>query len=128
MKVCVKLNEFNPSLLCQDWCSEELAIQMGYKIVDVDDKYSDCTFDDFDENLDFSISKYNSRVAREKEEKDVFDYENLVVSLIRKKYTINQELAILRQQNSKPQEYEEYFNYVEECKLQAKASVDSIEF
>ena len=128
MRICVKDNEFNPTLLYQNWCSEELAIQMGYKVVDVEDKYSDCTLDDFDENLDFSISKYNSRIAREKEEKDVFDYENLVVSLIRKKYTINQELAILRQQNSKPQEYEEYFNYVEECKLQAKASVDSIEF
>ena len=128
MRICVKDNEFNPTLLYQNWCSEELAIQMGYKVVDVEDKYSDCTFDDFDENLDFSISKYNSRIAREKEEKYVFDYENLVVSLIRKKYTINQELAILRQQNYKPQEYEEYFNYVEECKLQAKASVDSIEF
>ena len=128
MRICVKDNEFNPTLLYQNWCSEELAIQMGYKVVDVEDKYSDCTFDDFDENLDFSISKYNSRIAREKEEKYVFDYENLVVSLIRKKYTINQELAILRQQNSKPKEYEEYFNYVEECKLQAKASVDSIEF
>ena len=128
MKICVKDNEFNPTLLYQNWCNEELAIQMGYKIVDVEDKYCDCTFDDFDENLNFSISKYNERIAREKEEKQTFDYQNLVVSLIRKKYSINQELAILRQQNSKPQEYEEYFDYVEECKLQAKSSVYGSEF
>ena len=128
MKICVKDNEFNPTLLYQNWCNEELAIQMGYKIVDVEDKYCDCTFDDFDENLNFSISKYNERIAREKEEKQTFDYANLVVSLIRKKYSINQELAILRQQNSKPQEYEEYFDYVEECKLQAKSSVYGSEF
>lgn len=128
MKICVKDNEFNPTLLYQNWCNEELAIQMGYKVVDVEDKYRDCTFDDFDENLNFSISKYNARIAREQEEKQTFDYENLVVSLIRKKYSINQELAILRQQNSKPQEYEEYFDYVEECKLQAKSSVYGSEF
>lgn len=128
MKICVKDNEFNPTLLYQNWCNEELAIQMGYKIVDVEDKYCDCTFEDFDENLNFSISKYNERIAREQEEKQTFDYENLVVSLIRKKYSINQELAILRQQNSKPQEYEEYFDYVEECKLQAKSSVYGSEF
>ena len=128
MKICVKDNEFNPTLLYQNWCNEELAIQMGYKIVDVEDKYRDCTFDDFDENLNFSISKYNARIAREKEEKQTLDYQNLVVSLIRKKYSINQELAILRQQNSKPQEYEEYFDYVEECKLQAKSSVYGSEF
>ena len=128
MKICVKDNEFNPTLLYQNWCNEELAIQMGYKVVDVEDKYCDCTFDDFDENLNFSISKYNERIAREKEEKQTFDYQNLVVSLIRKKYSINQELAILRQQNSKPQEYEKYFDYVEECKLQAKSSVYGSEF
>lgn len=120
MKICIKENEFNPSLLYQSWCTEERAIQMGYKIVEVDDKYSDCHFEDFDENLDFSILKYNSRVAREKEEKDAFDYENLVVSLIRKKYNINQELAILRQRDTKPEEYQEYFDYVEACKQEVK--------
>ena len=47
-------------------------------------------------------------------------YENLIVSKIRQKYSINQELAILRQRDTKPEEYQEYFDYVESCKLQAK--------
>lgn len=65
MKICIKENEFNPSLLYQDWCTEEKAIQMGYKIVDIDDKYSDCAFDDFDEDFTFSVEKYQTRKQAE---------------------------------------------------------------
>lgn len=55
-----------------------------------------------------------------KEEK----YQNLVVSLIREKYSINDELAILRQRDEKPQEYQEYYAYCEECKAKAKAEIE----
>ena len=51
------------------------------------------------------------------------DYENKIVSLIRKRYSINAELAILRQRDTKPEEYAEYNAYVEECKAIAKGSV-----
>lgn len=48
------------------------------------------------------------------------EYNNLIVKLIREKYSVNDELAILRQQASKPTEFEEYNKYVEECKTKAK--------
>lgn len=48
-------------------------------------------------------------------------YENTVNALIREKYTLSQELAILRQRDTKPEEYAEYNAYCEECKAQAKA-------
>lgn len=47
-------------------------------------------------------------------------YEDLVVEKIREKYSLNQELAILRQRDSKPDEFKEYNDYVEECKIKAK--------
>lgn len=47
-------------------------------------------------------------------------YQNLVVSLIRQRYSINDELAILRQRDEKLSEYQEYYNYCEECKSKAK--------
>lgn len=47
-------------------------------------------------------------------------YEQKVVDLIREKYTIDEELAIHRQKETKPNEFEIYFNYCEECKLKAK--------
>lgn len=47
-------------------------------------------------------------------------YEEKVVQLIRERYTIDDEFAILRQRDEKPQEFAEYFAYCEECKKQAK--------
>ncbi len=47
-------------------------------------------------------------------------YEERVVQLIRERYDLDAELAILRQRDSKPEEFAEYNAYCEECKIQAK--------
>lgn len=48
-------------------------------------------------------------------------YEDLVVKLIREKYTLNEELAILRKSHiNTTDEYYIYNAYVEECKVRAK--------
>ena len=47
-------------------------------------------------------------------------YGELVEQLIRKKYTVGAELAILRQQNTKFGEFIEYNAYAEQCKAKAK--------
>lgn len=65
MKICLKENEFNPSLLSQSWCTEEKAIAMGYTIVEIDDMYKDCCLEDFNEDFTFSIEKYNARKEKE---------------------------------------------------------------
>lgn len=46
--------------------------------------------------------------------------EHKIVLEIRKKYSLDDELALLRQRDSKPEEFQEYFNYVEECKAKVK--------
>ena len=51
------------------------------------------------------------------------DYEQTVNRLIRSKYTLSQELAIIRQQSTKSEEYQAYFDYCEECKAKARAEV-----
>lgn len=50
-------------------------------------------------------------------------YENTVDMNIRKKYSISQELAILRQRDSKLDEFAEYNAYCEECKAVARKEV-----
>lgn len=50
-------------------------------------------------------------------------YESKVESLIRERYSVSQELAILRQQESKTEEYQAYYDYCEECKIKARAEV-----
>ena len=47
-------------------------------------------------------------------------YAEKVVSLIRQKYSLDEELAIQRQRDVKPQEFQEYFAYCEACKEKAK--------
>lgn len=50
-------------------------------------------------------------------------YENLIVKKIRQKYSINEELAILRQRDEKPEEFAEYYSYVEECKAAVRTEM-----
>lgn len=51
-------------------------------------------------------------------------YEREVVSRIRAKYSLNQELAILRQRDTKPAEFAEYNAFVETCKSEIKKEME----
>ena len=50
-------------------------------------------------------------------------YPNLVSRLIRERYSVDDEMAILRQRDTKPEEYETYNAFCEECKARAKAEI-----
>ena len=113
-----EVQDENGNITIQPLFSDEKLSQPPYNYtkVEIDDKYSDCQANDFNDDLTFSIEKYNARkqaIAND-------EYENKVVALIRQKYNVNQELAILRQKDTKPQEYQEYYDYVEQCKKQVK--------
>ena len=55
------------------------------------------------------------------------EYSDKVDELVREKYSISQELAILRQRDEKVAEYEEYYRYAEECKVRAKEILNNKE-
>ena len=57
-----------------------------------------------------------SFTPKEKEE----TYPILVEYFIRQKYSISQELALHRQRDTKPLEFQIYNSYCEDCKSQAK--------
>lgn len=48
-------------------------------------------------------------------------YDEAVDAEIRKRYSVSQEFAILRQRDEKPEEYASYYAYCEECKAFVKA-------
>lgn len=50
-------------------------------------------------------------------------YPNLVSRLIRERYSIDDEMAILRQRDTKPEEYEAYNAFCEECKAKARKEI-----
>lgn len=57
-------------------------------------------------------------------EQSTISYDDLVDSKIRAKYSISQEFAILRQRDTKPDEFAEYNAYCEQCKAEAKSEVN----
>ena len=48
------------------------------------------------------------------------DYESLVNSKIKERYTSSQEFAILRQKEEKPEEWQQYYDYCEACKQEVR--------
>ena len=66
-----------------------------------------------------SIEKRLSRLNGTQES----DYIEEVERLIRKRYSISAELAILRQRDVKPEEFAEYNAYAEECKARARTEL-----
>ena len=53
-------------------------------------------------------------------DKLIIPYEQRVVSRIREKYSVDDELAILRQRDTKPEEFAEYNTFVEGIKSEEK--------
>lgn len=51
-------------------------------------------------------------------------YEELVNEFIRERYSASDEFAIIRQKDEKPEEFEAYYSYCEECKLRARQLID----
>lgn len=47
-------------------------------------------------------------------------YRQRVVNLVREQYSVDDELAILRQRDTKVEEFNQYNTYVEECKARAR--------
>lgn len=50
-------------------------------------------------------------------------YKAAVERLIRERYTVADELGILRQRDTKPEEFAEYNDFAEACKAQARAEI-----
>lgn len=69
--------------------------------------------------------KNNSIVQEWEEIRNKLSYDELVVQLIREKYSLDDELAIQRQKETKPDEWEAYFAYCEECKKKAKKVLEA---
>lgn len=52
-------------------------------------------------------------------------YKQRIVELVRERYDIDDELAILRRRESKPEQFNEYNEYVEQCKVEAHEYAES---
>lgn len=77
---------------------------------------------DYETFLSWGWTPYTPPVVQ-----DTPDYERLyeqrVVELIRELYSEDDEFAILRQRDTKPDEFQIYFDYCEQCKEQARREI-----
>lgn len=64
---------------------------------------------------------YTPPVAAEEFVEDY--YKQRVIKLIRERYSLDDEIAIQRQRYVKPEEFEKYNDYVENCKQQVKEEI-----
>ena len=60
-------------------------------------------------------------IAELQKDTPTIPYEERVVNRIREKYSIDDELAILRQRDTKPEEFEQYNAFVEQIKAEERA-------
>ena len=88
------------------------------KVIDVEAVEGGPAHDEAEE-----IQVYIPYTAEELAEYTQERYERRVERLIREKYSIGQELAILRQRDVKADEFAVYNAYAEECKATAKAEI-----
>lgn len=90
----------------------------AYPIVDDMVEVDESTLQQIGSTLQFKGT--DGSVEAYEKPKFTANYDELVESKIRERYTLSQELAILRQRDSKPTEYQEYYTYCESCKIEAK--------
>lgn len=64
------------------------------------------------------------KTAELAEIKTTIDYPQLVENKIRTRYSVSAELAILRQRDTKPEEFAEYNAFCESCKAEAKTELN----
>lgn len=90
-------------------------------VVDVQAVEAKEAWDEY-EDIQVFIPYSVEELAKRKQEK----YESRVSELIRAKYSLNQELSILRQRDTKPAEFAEYNLYAEGCKARAKEELGQV--
>ena len=65
------------------------------------------------------LNLLNKNKAAEPETYDKV-YGSLIEKKIRQRYSSSAEIAILRQRDEKPEEFAQYYTYVEQCKAEVK--------
>lgn len=128
MKIAIRNNDLFINYADRFSDDEITAEPYNYQIAivpdDIDkDKITYTDFDIVDGKYNFNVAKFNTRITVEKEKINILEYKATIDKLIRQRYSVSDEIAILRQRDSKPDEYAEYNAYCEECKAQAKSKV-----
>lgn len=128
MKVALRINELFINYADRFSDNEITGEPYNYQVAILPDDIdiAEITYTDFDivdGKYIFNESRYNARIIEEKEMVKNLEYKTTIDKLIRQRYSVSDEIAVLRQRDSKSDEYAEYNAYCEHCKAQAKREV-----
>ena len=62
----------------------------------------------------------NGKIVEVEQEQIVIPYKDRIIARIREVYSVDDEIAILRQRDTKPEEFEQYNAFVEQIKMEEK--------
>ena len=132
-------SNIKPSALSVEECAGDIA-EVIFRENITSEQRDEETFYSYDEyrtavpyreNLLKSVIKnkqawFDRAIQEEKltEKNGISLYSEKVNSLVREKYSIEAELAIQRQRDTKPDEFKAYYDYVEEVKTKAKSVIE----
>lgn len=63
----------------------------------------------------------NGKIVEVEQEQIVIPYKERIIARIREMYSVDDEIAILRQRDTKPEEFEQYNAFVEQIKDEERA-------
>lgn len=129
MKIAIRENDVYINYFDR-FSDDEITVEpYNYQIVEISDiidlnriEFSD--FDNINDEYIFNYRRFSERTAIGEEKAKNAKYKHQIDKLIRAKYSINDEIAILRQRDSKTSEFNEYFEFVESVKKEIKSSFE----
>ena len=65
----------------------------------------------------------NGKIVEVEQEQIVIPYKDRIIARIREMYSVDDEIAILRQKDAKPEEFAEYNAFVEQIKAEEKGEL-----
>lgn len=129
MKIAIRNNDIFINYT-ERFNDDEIVVEpYNYQIAVVPDDIivADINFKDFDiidGKFVFNTDNYRARLEAKAEQVKYNEYKAQIDELIRKKYSINDEIAIIRQRYTKPDEFVDYFEYIESVKKEIKSSFE----
>lgn len=125
MKVAIRENEVFIDYAERFGDAEIEMPPYNYTVTELPDdiEYAAVEYGDFnikDGDYVFDRTKYEERIAAIKNGRADLLYKTVIESKIRERYTISDELAILRQRDIKKKEFDAYYQYVENVKANIK--------
>lgn len=129
MKIAIRNNDVFINYTERFSDDEIVAEPYNYQILEITDiidlnriEFSD--FDNINDDYIFNYKRFSERTAIEEEKSKNAKYKHQIDELIREKYSINDEIAIIRQRYTKPDEFVDYFEYIESVKKEIKSSFE----